>query len=205
MISIDGQEVLGVFVYGSSVYGLPNPQDIDLIVVKNADGGYQTTIDIVGIKYDVSVYDKETFERELFNNHEISFLECLFLPRDKIIYVNQLWWKYIKDTFVLHKDILRRSISAKASNSYVKAKKKLTVEKDYDLYKGKKSLYHAMRIVKFGSQIAIYGKIVDYSVCNYLYYDIMSAYLDTWEKLEKEFKPVYNSICSEFRKVAPKF
>ncbi len=82
------------------------------------------------------------------------------------------------------------------------AKKKLTVEKDYDLNLGRKSLFHSFRIIDYGIQIATHNKIVDYSSCNALFEEIMNCY--TWNEMFDTYKQRYNTLCSEFRIVAPK-
>ena len=83
------------------------------------------------------------------------------------------------------------------------AHKKLTVPKDYDLNIGKKSLFHAFRIISFGIQIAEEERIFNYSECNDLFNEIMSAY-NNWDSLFEIYKPRYNELCSNFRLLAPK-
>src|SRR5690606_16367271 len=98
---------------------------------------------------------------------------------------------------------LRRSISAVASNSFVKCKKKLIKGPDYNPYIAKKSLFHSLRILDFGIQIATHGKIMDFSSCNHLYRDIMSIESDDWEIFKEKYTPLANSLKSKFKKVAP--
>jgi hypothetical protein len=97
---------------------------------------------------------------------------------------------------------LRHSLSAKSSNSFVKAKKKLTIKKDFDLNLGRKSLWHSFRIIDFGIQIIKYNKIIDYKSMNDLFNDIMQYY--SWIDLFEEYKIKYNNLLTEFRKLAPK-
>jgi hypothetical protein len=58
----------------------------------------------------------------------------------------------------------------KAGNSFAKAGKKLDVEKEH--YKGKKSLFHSLRILMFGIQIAKAGRITNYGEANDLWKEI---------------------------------
>lgn len=116
--------------------------------------------------------------------------------------INMILKETKKFDFKLDKSKLRHSLSAKSSNSWVKAKKKLTVEQDYDLNVGRKSLFHSFRIVDFGIQVASNGRIIDYSSCNYLYSEIISLY--EWTDMFDTFKVRYNKLMSEFRKVAEK-
>lgn len=190
------ENVISLFKYGSHVYGTNNEHsDNDLIMVV-ING---TTLSDEFLKNfnqfgDLTIYDESEFQNQI-NNHEISVLECLFLDK-KDIYKNNKDWN-----FNLNLQTLRSSISGKASNSWVKAKKKFIVEKDYNPYIGQKSAWHALRILNFGTQIATFGKINNYQELTPLYKDILS--LD-WEGINNKYKSLYNELASKFREVAPK-
>ena len=81
-------------------------------------------------------------------------------------------------------------------------KKKLTVPESYNLNVGRKSMFHAFRIMDFGIQIAQFEKITDYGRCNTLYHEIFQYY--DWQTLYDTFKPRYNKTCSVFRSLAQK-
>ena len=183
---------LNIFLYGSVVYGtyIRGKSDIDVICITDErTGQYSDNM------MDVTFYSPAEFQERL-NIHEINALECFFLPPTlKLIDEHE----YI---FKLDLSLLRHSISQKSSNSFVKAKKKLTIEKDYDLRIGLKSLFHSIRLLMFGKQIAKHGYIIDYSEANTLYYDIMS--ISDWEEAFSRYKAVYNKYSSEFRLTAPK-
>ena len=100
--------------------------------------------------------------------------------------------------FELNKELLRKQISAVSSNSFVKCKKKML---QGDEYIGKKSMYHSIRILGYGIQIAKYGRIVNYEAYNF-YYDVVMCKYD-WEEIHEYFKPIYNSMKSEFKILAP--
>ena len=111
--------------------------------------------------------------------------------------------------FELDLDSLRRSISAIASNSWVKSKKKIAINEHYI---GKKSLFHSLRIVDYGIQISTEGKIVSftktystilekYGTYELLLWEIMS--LNTWEELKEKYQEIANKLRTEFRIVAP--
>lgn len=82
--------------------------------------------------------------------------------------------------------------------------KKLTVEKDFDVMIGKKSLYHSFRIIEFGIQIATFGSIVNYHICHRLYKDLMYHYGDDWQTLFDAYKQAHNELMTRFRVLAPK-
>jgi hypothetical protein len=102
------------------------------------------------------------------------------------------------DEFEIDYDKIREEFSRIASNSWVKCKKKLIIEKDYNPYIAKKSLFHSLRILMFGIQIMKLGKIVDFSEANIYYKDIMDSPND-WEYLKEKYQPIYNKLKSEFR------
>ena len=119
----------------------------------------------------------------------------------------------LKYSFNLNLDTLRRKISAVCSNSWSKARKKLDIPEEDD-YIGLKSLFHSIRILSFGRNIAKDNKI-DY--LNVLIKNEVVKSKDFWLQLEneynsgfrwKEFKSKYTEIqnfnATEFRKLAPK-
>ena len=186
------EEVVDVFPYGSRVYSTARKQsDYDYIVTIKNKANEQFSNSLININF----YTPNEHQKRL-NDHEISALECHFLPDNLRIKHSGLYG------FKLDLVKLRHSLSAKSSNSWAKAHKKLTVEKDFDLDLGRKSLFHSFRIIDFGIQIATHGKIVDYGSCNDLFKEIMNHY--TWNSMFEEYKKRYNELCSEFRIVAPK-
>jgi hypothetical protein len=179
-----------IFCYGSWVYGTFNENsDRDFIVITDeVSGQYSDNL------LNVSFFTKEEFQEKIWM-HEPSALETYFLPKEMILKKTN---NYV---FMLDKSKLRIQFSSKSSNSFVKAKKKLIVQKDYNPYVGKKSLFHSLRILLFGIQIAKFGKIVDYSEANKLLIPIMRA--NDWGELFEKYKSLYNNLSSDFRKVAP--
>lgn len=196
----DFNNVLAVYPYGSRVYGTATKNsDYDYVVLIKKKTQEQYSDSLININF----YTPEEHQRRL-NEHEISALECYFLPQHMVLFdsVHPLNRHNPGYNFELNLSVLRKSISAKSSNSWVKAKKKLTVKKDYDLNLGRKSLFHAIRIIEFGIQIAEYGKIVDYGSSNLLFHEINNSY--DWAELYNRFKKLYNEKLSQFRIVAPK-
>lgn len=179
------ETILKQYQYGSSVYGTKTEySDIDYIaVVDSCDvPRYSVTGEI-----DYTVYSEDEFIR-MIELHNISVLECIFQSEDD---------EYLK-YFKLNSEKLRREISSVSSNSYGKAKKKIY---DGEIYIGKKSLFHSIRILMFGIQIAEHGTITDYSCANHLLTDILNT--ETWNELHLKYKPLHNQLKSEFKKLAP--
>jgi len=189
------ENVLNVYLYGSRVYGnIRKDSDYDFIVVlkkKRINNQEQFSDNLINVQF----YTVDDFQRRL-DNHEISALECYFLPEQYILKRNVCF------SFKLVIEKLRESLSTKANNSFVKAYKKLTIEKDYNLLTAQKSLWHSFRIIYFGIQIAKYGKITDYSECNAIFWDILR--LKEWDDMVDQYKKSHNNIMSQFRILAPK-
>ena len=195
---LNDYDIVNVYSYGSRVYGnFRKDSDYDFIaIVKN-----KTTDQFSDNLINVSFFTPEGHQHRL-DEHEISALECFFLDNKFIL-------KNAKNyAFRLDLSKLRHSLCAKSSNSWVKAKKKLTVEIEKGVEEnpedvGKKSLFHSFRIIEFGKQLAQTGKITDYGCSNELFKEIMYSYSD-WNMLFEEYKKRYNNLLTEFRLLAPK-
>ncbi len=185
--------IIACFIYGSRTYGNYNKfSDFDFIcVVKTKEQDQFILKDSINVNF----YTAEEHQNRI-DEHEISALETLWLEPAFILKQEQ------KFEFNLDLKKLRRSLSAKSSNSFVKCKKKLTIEKDLDINNGIKSMFHAFRIIDFGIQIANTGKINNYDSCNLLYEKLV--YYKEWDKIVEDYKPLYNNKLTEFRKLAPK-
>lgn len=133
---------------------------------------------------------------EMVKNSNIEALECVFSKPD----VND--WKYLKLVKqYLDNWKLRQSVSAICSNSWVKCKKKLTVEKDYNLRVAQKSLWHSMRLYLFGIQIASTGGIHDFSAANWMWDEIKNSVNTSWEFYKEKYQPVFNELRSTLVKL----
>lgn len=181
------EKVLKVYRYGSRVYGCnKDNSDWDYIIVVESDKELYYSVELKSTNF--TVYSEKMFIKRI-KEHHISILECIFQDE------NDEYVKY----FELDKAILRRAISSVASNSYGKCKKKIAQGDDYI---GLKSLFHSLRILNFGIQIAKYGKITSYSSAN-VFYDMIFDIGSDWDKLHYQFKPIFNMLKTHFKKVAP--
>lgn len=198
------------FMYGSYVYGTnTDKSDKDIIVIvddnielENSVNGIKEIFVTDGItEYDFQIINNNTFKKMIYEHHIIA-VESLFMSSDmysSIELFNSLYAKY----FILDKWKLRQVISKIVGNSYAKCHKKLTVEKDYDLYRSQKSLYHCIRLYMFGIQIGKTGKINDYSEANHYLKEILDKKY-SWEQYKKEYKPLLNKLRSEMVLYCPK-
>jgi hypothetical protein len=179
--------ILKVYTYGSLVYHCDTPlSDSDYIVVVESDND-ELYYSVNDENANYTVYSEKKFI-ERVRMHHISAMECIFQNEHD---------PYL-EFFKLNLEKLRREISGVSSNSFVKCKKKLAIGEDYI---GKKSMFHSLRILMFGKQIATHGRIINYEEASYLLPIIME--MRTWEEINAYCKPLYNQLKSEFKILAP--
>lgn len=181
------EPIIKVYNYGSSVYGCTTEKsDSDFIVV--VDSKEDLYYSINNEEGDFTVYSESLFIKRI-EEHHISAMECIFQhPSDPFV-------KYFK----LDSEKLRREISAVSSNSFVKCKKKMAIGENYI---GKKSMFHSLRILLFGIQIAEHGRIVKYDIANHYLEELM--FMDNrWDDVKKRFQPIFNQFKTEFKLLAP--
>jgi predicted nucleotidyltransferase len=206
------KDIIYIFQYGSRVYGSNNEKsDWDFIVIINSS---VKETQFISDDINITFYNKERFI-ELRDEHDISVLEFLYLPIENKWLITQVQDDFNIYDFKINLTKLRNSISHISSNSWVKAKKKLIVENDRNLDVGLKSLFHSLRILNYGAQLAKNGKIINYAICNMYKENIFNYaehylninnnnYEQLWLELEKKYKPIYNELATNFRKLAPK-
>lgn len=179
--------------YGSRVYGTnKDDSDYDYIAIVPANRRANTGEEFVRGETNIHIYNRYDFTKQLAQ-HKIHALEAYFLPSGEVAK---------EFSFNLNLITLRHELCQKASHSFVKAKKKIDVEHDH--YVGWKSLFHSLRILTFGIQLGSGGKISDYSAANHFWLDIRDARQYNWEYFKVKYQPIYNSLATEFRKLAPK-
>ena len=200
------EHILLQYHYGSVVYGtMTEKSDVDIICV--VDDVIDLS-DAVNGMWEFHVGDNLDFQfvnlkrwKEMVANHHIWWLECYGLDRQYIIKGNpEDYMQYFK----LDKWKLRQVISQIASNAWAKADKKMTVEKDFDLYRGQKSLFHSLRILMFGIQIAWKGRITDYTEANWLWDEIYAMGDCGWLVYAEKYKALSNKLHSDFVALCPK-
>ncbi len=195
---IELNQIKGVYLYGSRLYGTnTSNSDWDFVVINSAGVDY----DYISDEVDIQFIAVETYKNMLLE-HDVIALEVIH----QNIYGDPI--KEYDCEFQLDLVKLRKSFSSKASNSFVKFKKKLTVESgDTNRYIAIKSLFHALRIAELGYQLASGSKGFLLSKSNFYWNKIVldAERLDyNWDELYKIYKPAFNSEMSEFRRFAPK-
>ena len=184
--------IFNITIFGSRVYGThTDNSDWDIIIVaKNS----VESIEIKSDLYNIHIYTPDKFKQDL-DWHMPKNLECLFAPD---------WAKLKEDLkfdFKLNIPKIRHATSHISSNSWVKCKKKLQIANEYNI--GVKSLFHAIRIPMFSTQIVNFGEIRDFQCANWIWNKIKEKEWN-WEDLDKEFRELHNSTLTDFRKVTTK-
>lgn len=130
--------------------------------------------------------------------NSVEALECLSLSPKFIVKKTKSY------PFTFNPDGAHAAISERASIAWVKGKKKLTIEKDFDWRGGKKSIWHSLRLYMFGTQCAQYGSIVDFTEANSYYNDIVVAKhgntgKEEWEYLKESYHDLNNYWHSKMK------
>jgi hypothetical protein len=204
-------KILAIIPYGSSVYCNKKPSDFDFVVV--VDNSFVTQDIHNRTDIDVSIIDKKMFIEHITMN-KVRALELLYTPFEtKNLFITSEF-KSDFDAYrkcIVNPQKIRENFSKTTSNSYVKAKKKLIIESDYDYISSLKSLWHSIRIASFGIQI-VSNNSIDFKSCNEIYLEIQNSYQELnnndkekmWNDLHKKFKPIYNKLHSELKILCPK-
>ena len=193
------------FPYGSVVYH-GHGEDVDILCVSDDRESGQISRVIDGFPVEIQIINEEEM-RERLVNHHIVMLEGYSLWRHFRDFVYN--FDDVFEGFEVDNVALRHSVSSICSNSFVKAKKKLTVEKDYNRYASFKSLFHCLRMYDFGIQVARYGSVYSFSASQHIYDELYTLYRDNndrevLEHINGKYKKLKNSLATEFRSYASK-
>jgi len=162
-LNIDYDKILNIYPYGSKIYGTSTTESDDdyIIVYKTSllpSGSFKdNAISSNDRKIQGTCYSKSGFI-DAINNYQISALECISLPEDKVIQskINFGLTKFDK------KEMAKKIITTASSSWYFA---KLAYRDDH--YEScAKNIFHALRILDFGIQIKEHHRIVDYSSMN---------------------------------------
>ena len=198
--------------FGSTVYGArTDKSDIDIIAICDSDEDlyaiYQSKdypeFSDYSREVDLHIISTRTFQ-ELLDEHDIMSLETYYQMHedDKELF-----------EFTLDLDKLRRKISAVVNNSWSKARKKLDIPEEDD-YLGLKSLFHSIRILSYGIDLARDGGIDFKNIlidgekisCSNFWHRLRQKYESgwRWKEFKAKYTPLQNANASTFRLLAPK-
>ncbi|KAL6061130.1 Serine/arginine-rich splicing factor 4 [Balamuthia mandrillaris] len=185
-LNLREEEVLNVYIVGSRVWGTAREDsDWDVVVVMN-ECYCEPTGQVLVQTEEVDAYVINLWGFiEGLHDHLLFHLLCLHLPPQWV-------WLNRADAFLdryrhpsfLSLPQLRCSVSAEASRTWCKAKKKWTVEHNPAL--AKKDLVHALRELMMAVELAETGSIKEWSAANEVYYQVMRRPRKKNETQEKE-------------------
>ena len=166
---IDGWVYLG-YLRGSYLYETNDENsDIDMLYVANDDVELIPNENYVSadcVKADKRIYQTTFEDVDLIVVKYSDFLSLIKeqspLALEAIFDTQKYFYSKLRRFYKLDKWKLRESFGSIASNSFVKAKKKMTVKESYDIRCALKSLFHSIRLLMFACQIAENGRITDF-------------------------------------------
>jgi len=208
MVKIDEEDILGIYVYGSRLWGTDNENsDLDYAIIldnKSSIWKFHEKCYIQKESEDIDLHIMSVdYYEDLVRNCDEFGLSIYFQKYPLLKYNDTVW------IGELSLQDLRKQFSSKANNSYVKAKKKL---QDGEAKIAYKSLYHSIRILDFGRKIAeeiiaeenriydmtSFGESIEW------FEQCFEVEKLPWEEIHKIFKPIFNDYATEFKKLAPK-
>lgn len=197
------KNILDMFIYGSLCYETNNEtSDIDIlcIVEKTKEDKEIETIKDKDFSIDFHYISKLEWIKEIKNCSEFVY-EIVSVINTR--YMLKYNWNF-QELILYDKQLIRKSFSSKASNSFVKAKKKMTVEVEKginiekNIYIGQKSLWHSLKILTFGIELIKTGTIeLNNDELKKMYQDILK--IKNWDILKEKYKPIYNNLHSQFK------
>lgn len=211
------------FARGSAMYGtMGEGSDVDIAVIVPDETKF---IDIEG------VFDNEKCDTRLHpsvvtrvldegENNKALDIDCQFVRESDFIDMIKEHTPFALegiatnaagiDEYRKHFDLdlwqLRKSFGSVSNNSWSKAHKKMTVEKDFDMKCGVKSLFHSIRLQIFACEIAKNGLSFKLDCCKDLWAKIKEDWGNgfTWEDFKGKYKPYYNKVHSDMVEACPK-
>jgi len=175
-------KVRNIYLYGSRVYLTARAEsDYDIIMIAShllAHEEKRATVNGALLNIHIITPDKFLYDLKI---HNIMNLECLFAPD----------WARLQEKLVLPTDInvkkLIKNNLAQSYSSWNGGKRKI---KEYNIDKGLKSIFHSLRMLMFTIQIAEHGKIIDYSVANELYSEVIDSDEFEWDYFKEKYLPL---------------
>ena len=149
-------KIRNVYVFGSRVYGTATEHsDYDIQIVGMS---MLPKDEIKSSKYNIHIHAHDVFKEDLFN-YTPKNVECLLAPKDCILQ------EKMNFGFELNKLKMVQEFMQSSYQSWRHAKYKTN---QGDFYRGRKGIFHALRILAFGIQLKESGKIEDWSIVNFM-------------------------------------
>lgn len=190
-------EFFALYAYGSRVYGNAQPRsDYDYVGIREGvDKG-----SIIQGKINVKLMSPEHFQ-SLLDEHRMTALECYFLPDRHILKAPERPWHFSLDKRKLHDAVL-----ARVNENWTRAEMRLrrSLEDRSEAERGKKCIYHSLRLLMFGMQIAELSTISNYGAANHIFEHVMTDPSIDWEHYEKEWRLMKDAMLATFELLTAK-
>lgn len=196
-------DVIFAVIYGSHVYNTATEEsDVDVyVVLPTFEPNMTENTSIYVDRLDIRAIEKDRFALALQAN-EAKALEMIFIPEQFVLVGDSFIYR---NSLVLFDPYLRHTFGEAARAAWNRGIKKLTYETNPAEHRlGKKSLYHAVRIFKYASQLhtmkridfamldeerSFYLNIRDHNVTDLL----INGHLDdTYKRYNKQFRQIPN-------------
>lgn len=178
------EEVIAIIPYGSRVYGTADDKsDHDYIIVtKGAQLASGSFKDNAKSNHDFSIqgvpYSRAGFTAAL-DDYEIGAWEAMSLPLGDYILTTPLFEKFVlgKERKWDEKTMVKKIIQKASASRHIADEQAKTGYSD----RAKKGMFHALRILHFGLQLKEHQRIVDFGVCNEMYFKFKSIHPDDFD------------------------
>jgi predicted nucleotidyltransferase len=189
-------QIVNIYLFGSHTFGCATAtSDYDFLIVLKKQISGEDHLFHDTPKMDLVLMSEEGFETAL-REHVLWVVQCVLLPPAFVI--------RSKRTFVfrLDKSTLRQFLMQECNRTWVKAKKKLTVENSPIL--SRKNICHSLRALMFGCQLAEHGSIVDWTCANDLHGELTHETSTDWGYFDGKYGLIWNRWASRLRQLCPK-
>ncbi|MEK6829009.1 MAG: nucleotidyltransferase domain-containing protein [Nanoarchaeota archaeon] len=172
------EDIVAIYPYGSHIYGTANEHsDHDYIIVAkpavlNSGAFRNNAVSNGDFTIQGTLYSRAGFT-DAINNYEMPAMECLSLLPEQVILKK---WPFKIQKWD-EKQMVQKVIEKASSSRHIADQQAKTGYRD----RAQKGMFHALRILTFGSQLKEHQRIVDFSACNGLYKDMMAIDEDEFD------------------------
>jgi len=181
-----------IYVFGSRVYKTYTlNSDIDLVVIACS---MDVNKEIHEGIYNVHITTPDAFKEQL-DSHDVHCLECIYAPREAQIMTRI---DYLKD-FRLDEGQLKKMLVSQSAWAWTKAQRRM--EKG-NIIGGAKSLFHSLRILKFGLQIINNNRITNFQGANHFWEEIRNFDGLEWQEYQDKWTNIKKSLMKQLKRAS---
>jgi predicted nucleotidyltransferase len=192
-LNLEDSKIISVYQFGSRVYGTNNEKsDYDVAIV--IDGSFPNKKNTLKYDndFDVNFYSRTEFLQKI-ERHDLKILEHIFLPQQYILLNRHDFTNDFKPDY---KKLLV-SVPEEVNECLVNAKSAFNQNQ---MLKGKKKGFHAIRFSMIGNQLALNGRIHDYTVANEEFKKLMKTKFNNADEFEQYISKIVKPLMNMFKK-----